>query len=174
MNHTFAMFLSESLNPGWWRGHGGPRFVQKEWRRLWIGWFIGSLLGIAVHLLTRESRLAPIAHRTWRDLWSSQSFDGLGAYKTELVALCIGLAAIALPNTYLWFLRYARAWWAGITSAVMPLAACGAVGALKYGPAYPKLTTAVGLGALFAMLVTEFWRKQGRPSTAPLRGQRLN
>jgi hypothetical protein len=141
-----------------WRAYRGD-FVRKRWYALWLGCAIGSLLGIGQRLMTGPS---------------TKSLAALQAYKAQLVILCATIAAIGLPPTLLWFRRFVRSWWAGITSVLAFFAACATFGALNFGPAYPKLTSAVSLGLVGAVLVAEFWKHQGRPSPVPLADLRLN
>src|SRR5258708_4462454 len=89
-----------------------PRFFQKERRRIGLGFLFGSLIGAALHLLTRDSRFVPLLTSKWVVLWSNQNLDNAGTYKVEFEILCIGLAVVIVPPMLLWLVRFSRSWWA--------------------------------------------------------------
>src|SRR2546427_2216463 len=136
------MFLREKSNSvrRWWRG-GGCKFLEAQWRRLAFGCIVGSLIGTGAHLATRDSRFAVFFHQKWANLAVRSRFDGFRAYEPELLALCIGVFAIAVVPALLWLSRYVRAWWAGIASITLLLAACATLAALTFGHNYRKATT---------------------------------
>ncbi len=166
VNETFlTMPLREKSSGGW--HHAGRNFVAAQWRRVGLGCIVGALIGMGVHLLTRDSRFASFVHQEWAELVMTKRFDGFRAYKAEVVALCIGIFAIAVIPTLLWLRRYVHAWWAGITSATMLLATCATLTALTYAPNYPKATTAVGFASLAIVIMVEYWRQsRGVPLVA--------
>src|SRR5713226_2128327 len=100
------MFLGENssrLRGGW--PNAGRSFAAAQWRRLGLGCIVGSLVGIGVHLLTRDSGFASLLQQKSANLAITKSFDGFRAYRPEVVALCIGIAVVAVVPTLLWLWR---------------------------------------------------------------------
>jgi hypothetical protein len=95
-------------------------------------------------------------------------------YKPELVTLCIGIAALAIPWTLQWLLRYVRAWWAGITSMGAFLAAIGTIWAIGYWRIYSTVGSAIWVVSITALLVTDFWRQRPRQPQAAQHDLKLN
>jgi hypothetical protein len=144
-----------------WREHGGALFLQTQLRRVGLGFLIGATVGIAVRLSTRDHKFAPLLHRSWL----VSSFDGIGAYRAELILLSFGVIVIALPPTITWFWRYARAWWAGITSFVVVFVGWCVLVGLTYWPSHPSVAATVGLVTIAAFMAIELWRQKKRPAS---------
>jgi hypothetical protein len=76
----------------WW-SRVGRSFLEALWRRLTIGCVFGSLAGIGVHLITRDSHFQSFFQRNWATLTISDRFDGFSTYQTELVVLAIAVGS---------------------------------------------------------------------------------
>lgn len=157
----------------WWVNVAG-KFLRAQWHRVGLGCIVGALVAIAVHLLSRDSAFATSLRQNRVDLSDGQRFDVLSTYKSELVALCIGIAIVAVIPVFLWSWRYVRAWWAGIISFTTLLTASATFAALQYGPTYPKTMTALGLSSLAILFRIEYWRQQSKPSPLSIRQLKLN
>lgn len=121
---------------------------------LGLGCLIGSVLSIGFRMRPNN--------------WPASAFKNLEAFKAELVTVCAAVAAIALIPAVRWILRFARAWWAGITTVSTLFAACGIVSLLTYGPRHPILLTVLELAILSLLLLTEYLRQRPRlPAVVP-------
>ena len=99
-------------------------FAIKQARRLVFGIAVGCLVAIAVHLLLWDSKFLPTIRSNW--VVTQSKFDGLQAYHRELLTLvCVVILAAFFSVGRI--SRYARAWWAGITSATAATAAMAAL-----------------------------------------------
>jgi KAP family P-loop domain len=156
------VLIESSLRVRLWWGHGGRRAARNLWRRLALGSVVGSLISVALHVITRDSQMFPLIHRRWSEFSYKASFDGIGAYEKELIWLCIGIAAIAIPWALKWLLGYARAWWAGITSMVFFFAAVETISALNPWAIASGFSNAIGLTSMVVLSAMELWRQQVR------------
>lgn len=160
----------EKISPDlrrWW-GFGGQHDVQEQSGRLGVGVAVGAVLGGGLHLIARDTTFACSLHRNWFALWSGGGFDGLKAYRAELVVLLIGVAILTVPPVLAWLRRFVRSWWAGIASLVPILAACWTMLALNYGSAHKILAAGLGLLLLAALLAAELRQrfKKSAPRTS--------
>lgn len=153
----------------WW-SRAVRSFLEELWRRLMIGCVLGSLAGIAVHLITRDSRFHSFFHSKWAALTISERFDGFPAYETELVVFAIAIFGIAFIHV-LWRLwKYVRAWWAGIVSVISLLAACVTFAALTFAQNQATKATEIGLGLIALVAIVEYQRQQHiRPTAETLK-----
>jgi len=159
----------------WWP-EGLGRFLWTQCRRVSLGCLIGAILAIVMRLAARDSnsRLVPALQGGWHNLFSADSFEGIPAYKRELVLLVAAICALALPQTLGWVRRYARSWLAGITSLVTVFVASCSLLALTYGQSYPRLTLTAALVCVGGLVALEFWRQKARPASTARPDLRLN
>jgi len=130
---------------------------------MWLGSLLGSLLAVAEHFLRLDSPVALLLQEKWHVLWPSKISGDVGAYSIALVALCVSVAAIALPTVLMWFWRFARSWWAGIASMTTPISALGTFALLNYGSIRPGLTGVAGLTLIATLFALEY-RRQAQPA----------
>ena len=132
------------------------------WRDAGVGCALGCAAGIAFHLFSHDSRFASYAYKEWSQIPLNKRFDGIQAYKPELIVLLIALAALlAIPiSIQTW--RFARSWWAGIVSVTIPVTAFVTFEILVLGRDYLMMTLAGGLALLVVIAVIEFWRRRPR------------
>ena len=118
------------------------------------------MIGIGLHLVARDSRVSPAINRGLSAFASGAWFDGTSAYKPELFTLYAGLAAISAPWAVQWLRRYARAWWAGISSALIFVSAVETIGLLG-SPAFgSRLNVIASVAGIVALFAAELWRHQ--------------
>jgi hypothetical protein len=149
----------------------GVKALLTLWRDVGIGCVLGCAAGIAFHLFSHDSRFATYAYEKWSQIPINERFDGLQAYKAELIVLLIALAAFLVIPISVQAWRFARSWWAGMVSITILLAACVTFAILEFGRSYPKITIAGGLVSFGVVTMIERWRQQPRsaqPSTLHL------
>jgi hypothetical protein len=134
------------------------------WRDAGIGCALGCAAGIAFHLFSRDSRFASYAYKEWSQIPLNERFDGLQAYKPELIVLLVAIIAFLVIPISLQTRRFARSWWAGIVSITILIAACVTFAILEFGRNHQKMTVVAGLVFLVAIVVIEHWRQQPRSS----------
>src|SRR5271157_282866 len=139
-------------------------FFGRQFRRLSIGVTFGSLVGVVVHLLTRDSVFYPAIRLKWASFAFHKQFDGFRAYNIEFWGLIIGLSMLALVPWILWSWRYLRAWWTGIASVTTLVSAAVTVVVLSYGTAQTKTTIALAFIAVCAVIALEYWRHNALPA----------
>lgn len=142
----------------------GVKDLLTLWRDAGIGCVVGCAAGVAFHLFSRDSRFATYAYEKWSQIPINERFDGLQAYKAELIVLLIALAAfLAIPmSVQAW--RFARSWWAGMVSIAILVAACVTFAILEFGRSYLKIAIAGGLVSLVVVPMIELWRQRPRSS----------
>jgi KAP family P-loop domain len=148
----------------WW-AHGGRRIALLESERLGLGIAIGAVVAAGLHLATRDPLVAPIFHRRWSALASEIRADGVSAYEPELLLLSAAVAAIMIPRALRWIVRYARAWWAGISGAGTLFAAFGTAWAVYCWTTSSVTSKATVLPLVILLVITEFWRQNRSPRT---------
>jgi hypothetical protein len=145
--------------------------VRRLLRDAGIGCILGSLVGIAFHLITHGSRFTFYRDTEWSHVLIKEHFDGFQAYKTELLVLSIGVVALVVISISLWTWRFVRSWWAGIVSIAIPVAACVTFALLELAREYLKITLVAGLASVVIVVIIESWRQRPRlssPSMLPL------
>lgn len=149
----------------WWLT-GGRRVAQVESQRLGFGCAIGSVVSLGVHIATRDPDATRMVHDKWPGLLTVAHLTKLRTYAPELAALALGVSVIVIPSVARWLLRYARAWWAGITGIGTLLATIGTVWALSIEPVSSTRTNTTVLAACAALLAAEVWRQSRSPAGA--------
>jgi KAP family P-loop domain len=146
-------------------------FVAMQWRRLTAGCGLGCLIAIAGHLLWRDKLFVQTLHQKLAAFKASTMFDGVNAYKLEVVALCVVVAAaLAMPTAAaIW--RYLRAWWAGIVSLTVVFSAFVTVMLLWHAPLTVR-STVQGLLLVSVVIFLELWRS-GIETTVKSPGRRM-
>jgi KAP family P-loop domain len=145
--------------------------ARRLWRDVGIGCVLGSVAGMAFHLFSYDSKFASHAYTEWSQVLVKEHFDGLQAYKTELIVLLIGIAAFLARPVSVRAWRLARSWWAGIVSITIPVVACVTFAIVELGRNSPKMTIAGGFVLLVVVIVREYWSQRPRssqPSALPL------
>jgi len=140
----------------WWRSTG-RRFVLAQWARLVAGAAFGCVIAAFIHLFAQDSAFS-LQMEQWRaKLPAQRLFDGIAAYKRELLTLCVVLAA----GMAVWIVgplkRYIRAWWAAMTSLTAPTSAILVISILELRPGDPVREFGVPI-LLIALLGCELWR----------------
>lgn len=146
------------------------QLLLKQWGRMGFGCVLGAFVSVGLHLLQRDVAFASYLQESWARL-IKEHFDGLQSYKPELIALCIGLAMVAVIPIPRWLWRFVRSWWIGIVSVTSLVAACTTIAVLEYGRDYPKMAAVGGLASLVAVVLIEIWQqrpKEVRSSESPL------
>lgn len=92
-------------------------FNARAVRSVGLGCIFGSILATAWHAAIRDQHLSPQFYSLLKALWRGGSFDGLSAYRVEIVILLLGAAFMAHPLGAR-LVRFFRAWRAGITSVL--------------------------------------------------------
>jgi hypothetical protein len=162
--HHIQNVFTKSLKTlsGWWRS-SGRRFALAQWVRLVTGSGLGCVAAGLIHLFTQDSRFLPQLEQRWAKLPAQRMFDGVTAYRLELLALSVVLAAGIVPWLVRALLRYIRAWWSGMASLTAAASAIFAVSILGVGAAGP--TRNLRLPSLLVALVAfELWRFQSAKS----------
>jgi hypothetical protein len=135
----------------------GQRFTEMQWRRLLAGCGLGCLIAIAAHLLWRDTLFAQTMRTKWLVFRTSTTFDGISAYKFELIALCIVvIAALSIPAAG-FVRRYLRGWWAGIVSLMLVFSALVSAMLLWYLPLTTR-SIRQGILLLLTVIALELWR----------------
>ena len=147
----------------------GERFIATQWRRLVTGWGLGCLLAIAAHLLWRDRVFVPTLRKKWATVPAQSMFDGVFAYKTELLALGVVVAVAAVIPAVGILVRYLRAWWAGMVSLTMLFSAFVTLMTLWNMPLTARRSVQ-WVSLLTAVIALELWRS--RKATAPKRSGR--
>jgi len=131
---------------------------------------LGSLLAVFDHLLTRDSVLAPRIHQKLFSYWPIKGFDGIAAYRVEILVICLGLAILLSP-AFTWLVRFARAWWFGITSVLTPVVACITYAGLNFAAGHPWTAVTLAFALVALASLAEFWRRsfQTSYSIAPIK-----
>jgi hypothetical protein len=135
----------------WWRSTG-RRFVLAQWARLVTGAAFGCVIAAVIHLFAQDSAFSLQMERWWVKLPARRLFDGIAAYKRELLTLCVVLAA----GLAVWIVgplkRYIRAWWAAMTSLTALTSAILVISILELRPGDPVREFGVPM-----LLVARFW-----------------
>jgi KAP family P-loop domain len=154
--------MDESFQPQlrrvsvWWTSIG-KRLLALQWRRLAVGGVMGCLLAIAGHLFWRDRLFVQTLQKKWGAFQSSTVFDGVNAYKSEFLAICLILAAALTVPTIAAIWRYLRAWWAGIVSLTVVLSAFVSAMLLWYLPLTMR-GAIQGVLLLAGVISLELWR----------------
>lgn len=147
-----------------WRRSSAYRFAAAQWARLIIGFALGCVVAVFVHLFTHDTTFVRLLERKLARLSAQQSFDGLSAYRLELYALSLVLAIGLAP----WLLRalykYVRAWWAGMTSVIPLVCMALVLWTLPFGTAHPAQNLLISVFILFMLLACELWRFESAAS----------
>jgi hypothetical protein len=140
----------------WWHT-SGRRFALAQWVRLVTGSALGCVAAGLAHLLTEDSSFVPRVEQWWAKLPAQTMFDGVKAYRLELVALGVVLTVGIAPWLIRAFRRYIRAWWAGITSLTTVFSAILVVSILRIGTAHPLRSLSFFI-LLILVVACELWR----------------
>jgi hypothetical protein len=142
----------------WWRS-SGRRFALAQWVQVLTGAAIGCVVAGADHLISQDTRFLPHVEQWWSKLPARNDFDGIAAYRLELVALGIVLAIGIVPWPLRALSRYVRSWWAAMTSLTALASAILVVSMLRLGTGSQVLR--FGPAALLVALIgCELWRLQ--------------
>src|SRR5260221_10113480 len=99
----------------WWLSTG-RKFITRQWARTALGSFLGGILGFLVHLFVRDSAFAGLVAEKSADLTLVKDFDGITAYKNELLVVLLAIIGLLVVPILSRVGRLARAWGAGIIS----------------------------------------------------------
>lgn len=149
----------------WWLT-SGRRVTQVECRRFGFGCAIGAVASLGLHVATQDPDATHLLHDEWPELFSAAHLAKLQSYAPELAALGLGLSVIAIPSIAQWLLRFARAWRAGLTSILTPLAAVGSAWALSVGPVSSTRNNSIMFAACAVLLVADGWRQSRSPAAS--------
>jgi hypothetical protein len=140
----------------WWRS-SGRRFALAQWVRVLTGAAIGCILAGADHLISQDTRFLPYFRQWWAKLPARNNFDGIAAYRLELVALGIVVAIGVVPWLLRALSRYVRSWWAAMTSVTALASAILVVSMLRLGGGSP-VQRLCAPALLVALIGCELWR----------------
>lgn len=125
--------------------------------RVLTGTAIGCVLAGLDHLISRDTHFLPHVEQWWAKLPVQNTFDGIAAYRSELVALGIVLTIGTVPWLGRALSRYVRSWWAATASLTAPASAILVLSMLRLGT--ESALREFGPATLLVALVgCELWR----------------